>query len=396
MSVTCRYDILGAAVAALLAGALPAAAHASDFDFDPDSGLTWHMGDGKNAPSLTLDGRFHGDYAQYDPDVTPLDDGALLRRLRPALTLEWGDWKAKVDYEFNDRSQGVHTAYVEYDGFKRSVLRVGAQPIAFGLEASGSSNTNPFMERSLASSALAPGSMAGVSFRKWSSRWNFMAGAYGNDINDDEQRGLDGYGVVGRATGVPFKSDAARVHVGVSLEYRNADSSAELRYRTRPESNVDGTRLVDTGAIAGINKLGTEAVELAWQYRSLLLGGEYVMSQAERDAGTSLAFSGWQVTGSWFATGERRRYSEAAGSFGGVKPNHKWGAVELKARASSVDLDDGDVTGGKERNEAVGINWWYSQNIRVLAEYVMVHTDPGRNGIAEDPSVLQARVQIAF
>ena len=277
---SCRGAVAVTA-AALLASAAHTTVQAADLDFDPESGLTWTIGDGKNAPSLKLDGRFHGDYAEYSDDVTPLEDGFLLRRLRPALTFEWGDWKAKVDYEFNDRSQGVHTAYVEYDGFKRTVMRAGAQPLSFGLEASGSSNTNPFMERSLASSALAPGSMAGLSLRKWDKRWNFTVGAYGNDINDDEQRGLDGYGLVGRATGVPYKSDAMRMHVGVSLEFREATSNAELRYRTRPESNVDGTRLVDTGAIAGVNRLGhitrqgpgtarKYLVEAAWQgvYRS--------------------------------------------------------------------------------------------------------------------------------
>ena len=391
-----RRSAAAVTVAALLASAAHTTVQAADLDFDPDSGLTWTIGDGKNAPSLKLDGRFHGDYAEYSDDVTPLEDGFLLRRLRPALTFEWGDWKAKADYEFNDRSQGVHTAYVEYDGFKRTVIRAGAQPMSFGLEASGSSNTNPFMERSLASSALAPGSMAGLSLRKWDKRWNFTVGAYGNDINDDEQRGLDGYGLVGRATGVPYKSDAMRMHVGVSLEFREADSNAELRYRTRPESNVDGTRLVDTGAIAGVNRLGTEAVELAWQYRSLLLSGEFLQSQAEMDRGGSLAFNGWQMTASWFPTGERRKYSEAFGAFGGVNPKHKWGAIELKARASDVDLVAGVVNGGKEHNEAFGVNWWYSENIRVLSEYVLIHTDPGANGIAEDPSVVQVRVQIAF
>jgi len=384
------------AVSALLASAVAPAARSADLDFDPDSGLTWHMGDGKNSPSLTLDGRFHGDYARYDDDVTLFDDGVLLRRLRPALTLDWGDWRAKVDYEFNDRSQGVHTAYVEYDGFKRTALRAGAQPIAFGFEASGSSNTNPFMERSLASSALAPGSMAGLSIRRWNDHWSYSAGAYANDINDDEQRGLDGYGLIGRATGLPVHSDGNRVHLGISLEYRQADSNAELRYRTRPESNVDGARLVDTGPIPDVERLGTEAIELAWQHRSVLVSGEFLASQAELKAGNSLAFNGWQVTGSWFVTGERRKYSTGYGAFGGVEPAHKWGAIELKARVSSVDLDDGLFQGGKESNEAIGVNWWYSENIRVLAEYVMVHADPNRNGIKEDPSILQARVQIAF
>lgn len=390
-----RTSCLAVSLGAMLAAA-PLAARSSDLEFDPDSGLTWNMGDRESSPSLTLDGRFHGDYARYDDDVTPFDDGTLLRRLRPALTFEWGDWKAKVDYEFNDRSRGVHTAYVEYGGFKRAALRVGAQPVPFGLDASGSSNTNPFMERSLPSTTLAPGSMVGVSYRRWANRWSFMAGAYGNDITDEEQRGLDGYSVVLRATGVPYKSDSGRLHFGASLEFRDARPDAQLRYRTRPESNVDGTRLIDTGALAGVGRLGTEAIELGWQYRSLLLGGEFLASQAEREGGGTLTFDGWQVTGSWFLTGERRKYSEGSGAFGGVEPGHRWGAVELKARVSEVDLDDGDVTGGKERNEAVGVNWWYSQNIRVLAEHVWIHTDPGRNGIAEDPSVMQVRVQIAF
>lgn len=387
-----------ATVATLVATLLAAdpAVRAADMDFDPESGLIWRMGEAKDSPSLTLDGRFHGDYARYDDDVTLLEDGTLLRRLRPALTLDWGDWRAKVDYEFNDRSQGVHTAFVEYRGFRRTAIRVGAQPVQFGLEAAGSSNANPFMERSLASSALAPGSMAGVSIRRWNDHWSYSAGLYGNDINDDEQRGLDGYGLIGRATGLPYHRDGGRVHFGISLEYRNGSSDAELRYRTRPESNVDGTRLVDTGRILDAERLGTEAVELAWQHRSLLVGGELLAAQAELKDGNSLAFSGWQVTASWFPTGERRKYSESYGAFGGVEPKHRWGAVELKARVSAVDLVDGVVNGGKQSNEAIGVNWWYSENIRVLAEYVRVHADPNRNGITEDPSILQARVQIAF
>lgn len=408
MSVQCfpGYARSTSAVRAAVVGALvfglslavPAANAAkpkSGLEVDEESGLTLRFGDGRKAPKLVLDGRIHADYAQYSSDGATLNDGFLLRRARPALALDLGDWKIKGEYEFSPRSKGIRQAWVDYSGFKRTSLRLGNQPTSFGFESSGSSNDNPFMERSVAS-VLAPGIMLGLTMRKWDDRWNVTLGAHTNDISDDEQRGLDGRGVTLRVVGQPYKARRTRLHLGASMEVRDANALGTLRYRIRPESNVDGGRLVDTGAITGVDGLVTAAVEGAWQRGPLLVNGEYLRSRVATATGPDLEFSGWEATASYFLTGERREYSEAMGTFGAVDPRRKWGAVELKARLSEVDLTDGVYNGGTERNEAFGVNWWYSQNIRVLAEYIRVHAKPGANGLVQDPTVAQVRLQVSF
>lgn len=379
----------------LAAATAEAAKPKSGFDFDEDSGLTLRLGDGRKAPKLVLDGRIHADYAQYSQDGAVLNDGFLLRRARPALALDLGDWKIKGEYEFSPRSKGIRQAWVDYSGFKRTSLRLGNQPTSFGFEAAGSSNDNPFMERSVAS-VLAPGIMLGLTLRKWDDRWNVTLGAHTNDISDDEQRGLDGRGATLRVVGQPYKARRTRLHVGASVEVRDANATGTLRYRIRPESNVDGRRLIDTGVINGVDGLVTAAVEGAWQRGPLLVSAEYLQSRVATATGADLEFSGWEATASYFLTGERREYSEAMGAFDAVKPRRKWGAVELKARLSEVDLNDGIYAGGTERNEAFGVNWWYSRNIRVLADYIRVHAKPGVAGLAQDPVVAQVRLQVAF
>lgn len=61
------------------------------------------------------------------------------------------------------------------------------------------------------------------------------------------------------------------------------------------------------------------------------------------DGGDNLDFSGWYVFGSYFITGEHRKYIAKTGTFGHVIPiqnfdmNGGWGAIELTARYAELD-----------------------------------------------------------
>ena len=46
------------------------------------------------------------------------------------------------------------------------------------------------------------------------------------------------------------------------------------------------------------------------------------------------------------------------------------GAVELAARVSYVDLDDGDKQGGKVQDFVVGVNYFLNSNSRVMVNWV--------------------------
>ncbi|MEQ1785070.1 MAG: porin, partial [Hyphomonadaceae bacterium] len=97
-------------------------------------------------------------------------------------------------------------------------------------------------------------------------------------------------------------------------------------------------------------------------------------------------------------TGERQRYSLGAGTFGEVRPDgDNWfGAWEVAARYSTLDLTDGGVNGGEEKNLTVGVNWYVNRNVRVSANYVDAKATPNRLGVSDNPSAVMGRLQVAF
>ncbi|HIF91885.1 MAG TPA: hypothetical protein EYQ60_01965 [Myxococcales bacterium] len=68
-----------------------------------------------------------------------------------------------------------------------------------------------------------------------------------------------------------------------------------------------------------------------------------------------------------------------------------WGAWELAARFSLLDLDDGVVRGGQLRDITAGINWHLYSNFRWMLNYVL--SDKKGEGIT---NIGQMRFQLDF
>lgn len=385
-----------AARAAIVAALVLAcsAALAVDADFDMDRGFRVRSED--RDFRMTLGGRVHLDSAWYDDDITPLEDDVIWRRVRPRVDLEYGDnWRLRVDYDFGDVSDGLKNAWVQYDFAKRWDVRVGSQVVPFGIEETMSSNDLMFMERPLAT-MLAPGMLTGALVRGHSKNMSYSFGAFGNGVEDEDRRKIDGRSLTTRLTAAPVRKRRQVVHVGISAEYRKADSNEDARFRSRPESDATDRRLVDTRTLEGIDDLVSIGTEVAWAWRSTLLQGEYLLSRVGRETESTVDLGGWYVAASYLPTGERRPYIRHIGSFGEIDPRHAWGAIELRLRYGELDLEDGDVTGGEEANLGAGINWYWNRNCRLMLEYLDIDADPNRDGDAESPTLWQARLQVGF
>jgi phosphate-selective porin OprO/OprP len=106
---------------------------------------------------------------------------------------------------------------------------------------------------------------------------------------------------------------------------------------------------------------------------------------------TSNSFWGGYLEGGWTLTGEHRNYIPATGAYSGIIPDHPfslsagtWGAFELAARLSYIDLNDNfsptagngvsttsnRVEGGRQTIYGLGLNWYVNRNIRLMFDYM--------------------------
>lgn len=362
--------------------------------FELDDGLRWTGSD--DAWRVELAGRVHIDAAAYSSDVTPLDGGTNLRRLRPTMSLRFGEnWRGRFDYEFGDYGHGWKNARLEYRGFERWRIRVGNQLAPFGLEQQMSSNSLPLLERSLVQ-ALTPGFETGVSANYRGRRWQMKAGVFDGDVASNDARRADGTAYTARVTFAPVNGDSMTWHLGASLESRERLDGGELRFSTRPESYVDGQRLIDTGRLGGANRLQTRGVETALVFRRCRIMTEHVVSRVDLGTSPTAELDGGYATLSCLIAGEAYRYRAASGGFRSTRPSGRLGVMEVSLRHSHVSLNDAGVAGGIQDDWTLGAGWQVTDKLRVLADYVRMDLVPNEDGVTESADVVQARFQVAF
>jgi phosphate-selective porin OprO and OprP len=132
------------------------------------------------------------------------------------------------------------------------------------------------------------------------------------------------------------------------------------------------------------------SVEAAATWGPLFFQGEYFWYNVDRYAlatpgtvtGPSLKFSGGYAEASWTITGETRAYNQGAGAYAGVVPKDPfslatggWGAWEIAARYSVIDLNDrigfaDGIVGGKQQIFTAGLNWYVNRNVRFMFNYL--------------------------
>jgi phosphate-selective porin OprO/OprP len=416
-----------------------------------------------NLNCIALTSRVHLDVGgySYHPNsafTSPqnLDNGVNARRARiGVLGTFMGDWNYALIYDFGGSSDGfpplsgapisgIENAYLSYTGFKPLAIEGGYMDLLYTLDEATSSNDHMFMERASATNVAV--NIAAGDFRSaFGVRGNddrFWAGAYvtgptsgtthifaptATTVGSPGTLGSPGFseqlGAVGRATYQVLQTSDYSLHIGGDVELLiKPPGTNTLTLSDRPELRIDPTTLLTTGAIANISGAQVYSAEIAGGYGPLFFQGEYYWYNVDRSLGLpSLHFDGWYAQGSWTMTGESRKYNPTNASYAGIVPDHPfsweaggWGAWEIAARYSRVDLDDrftrgiptsvtSGVAGGTQSIYTVGLNWYVNRNVRFMFDYLhgvvdkfggvapIVGTDIGAKFDA-----LAMRTQVAF
>ncbi len=347
-----------------------------------------------------IGGRVQVDTAFYDEDGTEMGNGTEIRRARVYIQGKmFYDWGYKLQYDFTGTGRGgIKDAFLTYNGFDKTELKVGNFKDPFMLQEQTSSKHIIFTERSLVD-AFATGRHIGAMASTKHKHWTAGLGFFGDAVNTASKGKDEGWGVAGRATYAPVNDKTRVVHIGMAADYRETGDRESLRFKQQPETHISGVNIVDTGIISGADNYLKLGAELALVEGPFSAQAEYVWTTVERNIGADLDFDGWYVQAAYFLTGESRRYKK--GKFAGVSPKSivgldGIGAWQLAARYSVVDLNDADINGGKAESVTLGLNWLPTSTLRFSGNYVKTLNVNGGSHNGEEPSLFQLRGQVAF
>lgn len=368
------------------------------FHFSRGLLAAWVLGIGSAGSAAAFDvkpeARLHLDYAHHNADAKPLDDGWAVRRATVGLKGKFNaDWSFEAAYELSDdghlrpRDGKFKDVTLSYEGWNAVSITAGQFKVPFGLEELTSSNDISFIERALPVDAFGLSRRLGMGLDHQRANYTASAMVFGSVIEGDER----GRGAAVRLTAAPVHSAQSVVHLGIAAVTEKPDSKVD--FDASPESRVADTDLVNTGGISDVSRIHRIGLEGAWRNGPFSLQSEWMRAQVRRNAGHANAnLDGWYVAGSWVLTGESRPYKK--GRFKGIEPARAAGAWELSARYSRIDLDDGQVRGGRQHNTSVGLNYYLGKNLRVMLNYIQAHSQ--RRGINDDPRILLLRMQLTM
>ena len=392
-------SILALSLLAVHAGALADDGKASASAWPPK--ITFGGG-----TELSLGGNLQYDLNRFSGDGyngAALDDDDAWRRQELGITLRRkGVYDLGVTYDFHAKSWNDVALRVETKAlFGRDLgkVRLGQMKVPLGFEGNTATRAVSFLENALPTQAFYENRRSGIDWAFERERYIANAGYF---FESDLLGNNKGDTTAVRLAWTPRKAAGDVLHLGVAGSQERPDSEVNglgvtvhpsVRWRARPEAALTGVRLVDSGTLTRVDRIDRTGVEALWIHGPWSLQGEYLRQKTTRELGLpSYSADGGYVFASWLATGESRGYS--GGNVANPKPKGKYGALELLARYSRIDLDSDGIAGGREHNWTLGANWYLTPYFKFQANYVK--TDATRGAFSADPSVFQLRAQLAF
>ena len=393
----------------------------------------------KSLPRITTKGKLEFETedhkfrigGRFQHDVTLVgNDGAgnvgnseqQFRRARLYLSgtaWEHWDWKFQFDLEdTDDSSMAIEDAYIRYKGWKPASITVGQRKAPFSISTLTSSKYITFIERSVPTDLFTSESIGvggrspGITLVNTGKNHTLAGGFYLLRQRSDDASGSiterkldDGRGVTGRATWLPVNLSGNRlVHVGAAFGYKHYPNRTVNRFRVRPGVS-EGDRIVDSDGSINADDFWGMGLEAASIWGPFAASAEYYYGDFDATGAVGdTDMEGFYVQGSYFLTGENRRYKK--GAFSSVKVKNPmggggWGAWEVGLRYSSSDLGAGI---GADSGEALtaALNWYVNNNMMFKLNYVKTFCDSSGAdtcdwGIGDgDPEYLSFRTQVFF
>lgn len=341
-----------------------------------------------------------------------LTDQILMRRVRPTFS---GTLYKYIDYfirpDFGQGTVVLYEAYAQLNYVPHFAIRVGKFKPPVDLERLQSDDDTTFIERGLPT-LLAPSRAIGfqLSGDLLPHRLGYQMGVFNpvpdNSLSDTSPGNSRDY--VARLFATPFQPNENLLSgfgFGFAAQGGSVDGVALPAYKTvgqntffNFESGVESAGHRTTLAPQGFYYLGPFG----------LLVEDTVSEEQFQKAGVrkDVALRSWEVAVSYILTGEKKSFGSPVPRHPFAPFNHGWGAWELAARTSDINVDNAMFAYGFAsltasprfaREWVGGVNWYLNRILRISMDYG--HTNFLGGAVNADRAaerVILARFQINF
>ncbi len=368
---------------------------------------------------------FDGRFFQSD-DKKPAVDTFVLRRIRPIVegtVFKIFDFRIMPDF-----AQGqtvLQDGYLEGRFSPAFRVRAGKFKPPVGLERLQSATDILFIERAFPT-ALVPnrdmgvqisGDLAGGGVNWAVGYFNGVPDGGSNDVDVEDRKDTAAriFFVPFAKGGGPLKGLGFGVSATQGRQTGTLSAPGLAAYRTTGQQTFFSYRTDGTAAgtvIAAGDR--TRLAPQAWFYAGPFgLLTEYVTSSQEvrrGDVVKNLENKAWQVAASWVIAGGEPTYKAVSPKQPFDRQAHTWGAFELAARISRLEVDDAAFplfanpasSASSAESLGIGFNWYLNRNLRVALNYERTRFEGGSTeggatgGDREDEKVLLSRFQVSF
>lgn len=358
---------------------------------------------------LWLDCRVQADFAAFygeDKDYDPIGNGASIRRARFAVKAQiTKNWYGEVDMDMANGVFELKDAIIRYDGIRNTEIQIGNFKEFFSLQRNNTSRYLQFMERPMATQALAPSRHIGANI-KWARKWMWLSGGvffqtidaletrtYVEDNNKDYGRN-EGMSYTGKAVFMPgWNSPDWGLHLGAAVSYRQPKTDVDpkqygmSRFSTRNSTSINRKKYLDTNTIPNIDYDLLYTAELAGYWKGLrfetavLANDTHIKSDAPETVDKRTKhFWGWYAQAGYLLFGGKQRYDSNGAKFTRIQRGRNWGDLELCFRYDYLTLNSKNIEGGSGEAFTVGLNYYINNHVKVMLNYQYNNNDRYANG----------------
>jgi phosphate-selective porin OprO/OprP len=299
-------------------------------------------------------------------------------------------------------------AYLSYKASPEVGLVIGQHNNFQSLEEVTSSRFTTFIERAAFTDAFNFERRLGLSATYTGGDFLAQGGVFTDNVGDLDNDENDSTSFDARLVYAP-KSGETQLHFGGSAHYRMSGTLAETgnttRYRQRPLIHSTDTRFIGTPALRVENEThyGLEAAMISGPFHAAA-EVHWLNADAISPERSPNLFGGYAELG-YYLTGETRGYRNGRFDRTTVRrpvgQNGGLGAFQLNFRYDHLDLNSGNIVGGRQNGYQAALIWIPQDYVRFMINYAHLSYDDAATAAAGGErdygvSVIGARAQIDF